>query len=74
MDVLHWALKVIGLGYGIFLIYATFVSNRITELFRIDALINPKPSPATRWLNLLIGLAALGYYGYETLKALNIIG
>lgn len=74
MSTLEWTLSFIGIGYGIFLIYATFVSNRITEAFRLDALISPRPTPQSRWLNLPIGLAALGYYGYGLLKSLNMIG
>lgn len=72
MGTLDVVLTVIGLVYGAFLIICTFVSNRLTEALRIDALFMPKPTPATRFLNLAAGLAAIGYYGYTALKSLRL--
>lgn len=52
------------MAYGVLLIVANFVSNRFTEMFRIDALLVPHPTDKTRWLNLLAGLAVIGYNAY----------
>lgn len=73
MNTLDAILIIIGLTYGVFLIICTFVSNRFTEALRLDALFMPRPTPGSRKLNLLFGLAAIGYYGYSLLKALHII-
>jgi len=58
----------IGLIYGSLLILAAFYRTRITEAFRIDALFMPKPSEATRPLNLVIGILVAGYSIYSLLK------
>ena len=58
----------LGICYGVVLILAAFVSNRITEAIRIDALFMPKPSETTRPLNLAAGIAIAGYSLYSLLK------
>lgn len=54
----------IGLIYGSLLILAAFYRSRITEAFRIDALLTPEPSEATRPLNLVAGILVAGYSIY----------
>lgn len=54
----------IGIIYGGMLILAAFYRSRITEAFRIDALLLSKPSESTRPLNLVAGLLAAGYSIY----------
>ena len=58
----------LGICYGAVLIWAAFVSNKITEAIRIDALFMPKPSETTRPLNLIIGILVAGYSIYSLLK------
>lgn len=57
-------LTLFGIIYGAFLIVATFVSNKVTEALRIDALLRPQPTEATRKVNLVVGLALIGYNIY----------
>ena len=59
---------VIGIIYGFLLILTAFVRTKFTESFRIDALFMPKPSEATRPLNLLAGILVAGYSIYSLLK------
>lgn len=54
----------IGIIYGSILILATFYSNKVTEAFRIDALLMPKPTESSRPLNLVAGLLVSGYSIY----------
>jgi len=60
-------LTYVGIIYGAMLVLATFVSNKVTEAFRIDALFMPNPSEATRPLNLVAGLLFAGYSIYSLL-------
>lgn len=57
----------IGIIYGGLLILAAFYRSKITEAFRIDALLLPEPSESTRPLNLLAGLVFAGYSIYMLL-------
>jgi hypothetical protein len=57
-----------GIGYGIVLVCVMFLRNRVTEALRIDALIVPKTTDATRTLNLVIGLLLIGYNGYSLIQ------
>ena len=54
-----------GIVYGVVLVSAVFFRNNFTEALRIDALFMPKPTEATRPLNLVIGLALIAYNGYS---------
>ena len=54
-----------GIVYGTVLVCVMFLRNRVTEALRIDALIVPKATDATRALNLVIGLLLIGYNGYS---------
>jgi hypothetical protein len=61
-------IAVVGVAYGIALVAAAFVRNRFTEAIRIDALMLPNPTDATRMLNLVIGGLLIAYEGYSLLK------
>ena len=56
-----------GIVYGVMLVSVMFVRNRVTESLRIDALMVPKPTEATRMLNPVIGLLLIGYDVYSLL-------
>ena len=56
-----------GIVYGVVLVSVVFFRNRFTEAFRIDALIVPQPTDATRPLNPVIGLLLIGYNAYSLL-------
>ncbi len=58
-------LTVIGVIYGVLLIFSVFMRNRFTEAMRIDALLMPNPTQNTRILNLIAGLLILGYMIYS---------
>ena len=60
-------LTVVGIIYGALLILVAFVRNKLTESLRIDALIMPNPTEATRPLNLVAGLLFAGYSIYSLL-------
>ena len=57
-----------GIVYGVVLVSVVFFRNRFTEALRIDALIVPKPTDATRMINLGIGLLLVGYNGYALFR------
>ncbi len=57
-----------GIAYGLVLVTAAFIRSRFTEAMRIDALIVPHPTDATRMLNLVIGLLLIAYNGYSFFK------
>ncbi|HBR18364.1 MAG: hypothetical protein A3G39_00890 [Deltaproteobacteria bacterium RIFCSPLOWO2_12_FULL_43_16] len=68
MENLDTIVTVIGIIYGVLLVLAAFIRTKLTEAFRIDALFMPKPSEATRPLNLVIGILVAGYSIYSLLK------
>lgn len=53
--------------YGSFLIVTTFVSNRMTESMRIDALFIRDYSERTRPINLVVGVMVAGYAAFALL-------
>ena len=57
-----------GIVYGVVLVSVVFFRNSVTEALRIDALIMPKPTDATRVLNPVIGLLLIGYNAYSLLR------
>ena len=57
-----------GIVYGTVLVSVVFFRNRFTEALRIDALIVPKPTDATRMINPVIGLLLLGYNAYSLFR------
>lgn len=54
-----------GIVYGTVLVSVVFFHNRFTEMLRIDALIVPRPTDATRMINPAIGLLLVAYYTYS---------
>jgi len=56
-----------GIVYGAVLVSVVIFRNRFTEVLRIDALIMPNPTDATRVLNPIIGLLLIGYNTYSLL-------
>ncbi len=59
--------NVIGIIYGIILILAAFVRNRVMESMRVDALFIPQPTETTRPVNLVFGILVAGYGIYSLL-------
>ncbi|RNC67720.1 MAG: hypothetical protein ED859_13215 [Desulfuromonadales bacterium] len=57
--------NVLGILYGLTLILAAFVRNRVLEAMRVDALVIPNPTEKTRPVNLVIGLLIAGYAIYS---------
>ncbi len=57
-----------GIVYGAVLVSIVVFPNRFTEAFRIDALIVPKPTDATRMINLGIGLLLAAYNAYSLFR------
>jgi len=57
-----------GIVYGVVLVSVVFFRNSVTEALRIDALIMPKPTDATRMINPVIGLMLIGYNAYSLLR------
>ena len=57
-----------GIVYGVVLVSVVFFRNRFTEALRIDALIVPKPTDATRMINPVIGILLIGYNAYSLLR------
>jgi len=53
-----------GIAYGAALLSIVFFRNRFTEALRLDALIMPNPTDATRMLNPGIGLLLMAYNAY----------
>ena len=68
MAVLELIVTVGGIAYGAVLVSVVIFRNRLTEALRIDALIVPKPTDATRLLNPIIGLMLIGYNAYSLLR------
>ena len=57
-----------GIVYGVVLVSVVFFRNRFTDALRIDALIMPKVTDATRMINPVIGLLLIGYNTYSLLR------
>ena len=67
MKNMDFIVLVMGILYGLVLIVTTFVSNRLTEAMRIDALFMPHPTDSTRPVNLVVGILVAGYAIYSLL-------
>ena len=67
MGSLDFELTIAGIAYGVLLIAATFVNNRFIEAFRLDGIFMRNPTPTTRNVNLVAGLAIIGYNVYTLL-------
>ena len=57
-----------GIAYGAVLVSVAIFRNRFTEAFRIDALMVPKPTEATRMINPVLGALLIAYMGYSLIK------
>jgi hypothetical protein len=57
----------IGILYGLVLILAFFVRNKVIESMRIDALFMPQVSENSRSVNLVAGVLVTGYGLYSLL-------
>lgn len=64
MDSQEFVLTLAGIAYGVVLIAATFINNRFIEAFRLDTLFMRSASASTRMINLVAGLALIGYNVY----------
>lgn len=60
-------LTIAGIAYGLLLIASTFVNNRVIEAFRLDTMFMRQPPPQARNINLVVGLAIIGYNVYTML-------
>jgi hypothetical protein len=61
---MDFELTIAGIAYGVLLIVATFLNNRVVESFRLDVIFMKQPTQATRMVNLVAGLAIIGYNVY----------
>ncbi len=59
--------NVIGILYGLVLILAFFVRNKVIESMRIDALFMPQATENSRPVNLVAGVLVAGYGIYSLL-------
>ena len=57
-----------GIAYGAVLVSVVLFRNRFTEALRIDALIVPRPSDATRMINPVIGVLLIAYNAYSLFR------
>lgn len=65
MGSLDMALTIGGIAYGVVLILATFIKgNKVLESFRLDVLVMRNPTESSRGINLVAGLALIGYNLY----------
>ncbi|MBI5888443.1 MAG: hypothetical protein HZB82_07030 [Deltaproteobacteria bacterium] len=69
MKSMNLTLALIGIAYGCVLIAATFVNNRFIAAFRLDTLFAPnRSSDSTKGINLVAGLALIGYNLYILIR------
>ncbi|NUM88950.1 MAG: hypothetical protein HUU37_07085 [Bdellovibrionales bacterium] len=61
---MDFELTIAGIAYGVLLIAATFINNKVVEAFRLDAIFMRNPTQGTRFVNLVAGLAIIGYNVY----------
>lgn len=64
MQSMDMVLTIIGIAYGVLLIAATFVNNKLIDAFRLDTMFMRNPAPSARGLNLFAGLLLIGYNVY----------
>lgn len=57
-------LTLAGIAYGVLLIAVTFINNKYLGAFRLDTMFMRDPSPSARGVNLVAGLAIIGYNLY----------
>ena len=68
MGSMDFELTIAGIAYGVLLIAATFINNRVVESFRLDVIFMKQPTPSTRIVNLVAGLAIIGYNVYTLVR------
>jgi len=68
MGSMDFELTIAGIAYGVLLIAATFINNRVLEAFRLDVIFTKNPTQSTRTVNLVAGLAIIGYNVYTLVK------
>ena len=64
MTSMDLVLTIAGIAYGVLLIATFFINNKFLWAFRLDAIFMRNPSPSTRGINLVAGLALVGYNVY----------
>ena len=64
MTSMDLVLTIAGIAYGVLLIATYFINNKFLSAFRLDAIFMRNPSPSTRGINLVAGLALVGYNVY----------
>lgn len=57
-------LTLAGIAYGVVLIAATFINNKVLGAFRLDTMFMRNPPAAAKGVNLVVGLAIIGYNIY----------
>jgi hypothetical protein len=57
-----------GIAYGTVLVSVVFLRHRVTEALRIDALMLPRMSDATRMINPVIGILLIAYNAHSLMK------
>jgi len=57
--------NIIGIAYGLILIFAAFSRNKIIGSMRVDVLFMPHPTEKTRPVNLVFGILVAGYGIYS---------
>ena len=73
MKSMNLVLPLMGIAYGCVLIAAAFVNNKFIAAFRIDTLFAPKhSSDSTKGINLVAGLALIGYNIYTLIRYLKV--
>ena len=65
MAMLDMIVTIGGIVYGAVLVSVVLFRNRFTEMLRIDALMVPKPTDATRMINPVIGVLLIAYDIYS---------
>lgn len=57
-----------GIAYGAVLVSVVFFRNRVTEAMRIDALMLPRLTDATRMINPVIGMLLIAYNAHSLMQ------
>lgn len=57
-----------GIAYGMALVSVVFFRNRVTEALRIDALLLPRLTDATRMINPVVGILLIAYNAHSLTK------
>ena len=64
---MNTTVNIIGIIYGLVLILAFFVRNKVVESMRVDVLFMPQATEKTRPVNLVVGFLVAGYALYSLL-------